>query len=89
MICANLILIQICPDGALMQASKKGNLLTHMKPSVNPPKEIDDPEDLKPEDWVDEPKMDDPNASKPGAFRQIHHQHSQTFEFTNSRPCDS
>lgn len=35
------------------------------KPSVNPPKEIDDPADVKPEDWVDEAKMDDPEASKP------------------------
>eukprot|EP01051_Picozoa_sp_SAG22_P003375 SAG22_NODE_163_length_16829_cov_9.946204_11_plen_560_part_00 len=42
-----------------------GNLLETMEPSVNPPKQIDDPEDFKPEDWVDEPQMDDPEASKP------------------------
>ena len=36
-----------------------------MMPSVNPPKEIDDPEDKKPADWVDEAKIDDPDASKP------------------------
>eukprot|EP00747_Dinoflagellata_sp_TGD_P114733 gnl/TRDRNA2_/TRDRNA2_171993_c3_seq10.p1 gnl/TRDRNA2_/TRDRNA2_171993_c3~~gnl/TRDRNA2_/TRDRNA2_171993_c3_seq10.p1 ORF type:complete len:396 (+),score=124.03 gnl/TRDRNA2_/TRDRNA2_171993_c3_seq10:384-1571(+) len=42
-----------------------GNLLTSMTPSINPPKEIDDPEDSKPSDWVDEAKIDDPEASKP------------------------
>jgi len=47
------------------KSSKKGSLLTHMKPSINPPKEVDDPEDFKPLDWVDEEKMDDPNAVKP------------------------
>jgi|EP01047_Picozoa_sp_COSAG01_P036379 hypothetical protein len=36
-----------------------------MTPSVNPPKQIDDPTDSKPEDWVDEAKIDDPEASKP------------------------
>lgn len=44
---------------------KKGNLLTDMEPPVNPPKEIDDPEDKKPDDWVDEAKVDDPDATKP------------------------
>jgi len=34
-------------------------------PNVNPPKEVDDPEDSKPADWIDSPKMDDPEASKP------------------------
>ena len=46
---------------------KSASLLsdTDFKPPVNPPKEIDDPEDKKPEDWIDEPKMDEPGASKP------------------------
>jgi len=35
------------------------------KPSINPPKEVDDPTDAKPEDWVDEPKMEEPGAAKP------------------------
>lgn len=52
----------------------EGNLLEDMKPSVNPPKEIDDPNDKKPSDvsykkayiqWVDEEMMDDPDAVKP------------------------
>jgi len=42
-----------------------GSLLTSMQPPVNPPKEIDDPEDSKPADWVDEAKIDDPAAFKP------------------------
>eukprot|EP01039_Chlorochromonas_danica_P007912 gene7912-8729_t len=42
-----------------------GNLLTHMAPSVNPPKEIDDPTDHKPADWVDEETIIDEQATKP------------------------
>eukprot|EP00607_Mallomonas_marina_P008730 CAMPEP_0182416664 /NCGR_PEP_ID=MMETSP1167-20130531/1043_1 /TAXON_ID=2988 /ORGANISM="Mallomonas Sp, Strain CCMP3275" /LENGTH=551 /DNA_ID=CAMNT_0024589661 /DNA_START=65 /DNA_END=1720 /DNA_ORIENTATION=- len=44
---------------------KSGNLLTHMSPPINPPREIDDPTDSKPESWVDEAKIPDPLASKP------------------------
>jgi calnexin len=44
---------------------KSGTLLENFEPSVNPPKQIDDPEDKKPADWVDEAKIPDPNASKP------------------------
>lgn len=44
---------------------KKGSLLTHMAPPVNPPAEIDDPSDTKPIDWVDNDRMPDPNAVKP------------------------
>ncbi|KAI8908921.1 putative calcium-binding protein precursor cnx1 [Gorgonomyces haynaldii] len=43
----------------------KGSLLEDFDPSVNPPKEIDDPNDKKPEDWVDEAKIRDPEAKKP------------------------
>lgn len=35
-------------------------------PPVNPPKEIDDPEDSKPADWVDTKKIADPKAVKVG-----------------------
>ncbi|TPX31722.1 hypothetical protein SmJEL517_g04993 [Synchytrium microbalum] len=44
---------------------KTGSLLEDFTPSVNPPKEIDDPEDKKPADWIDEPKIADPDATKP------------------------
>lgn len=47
------------------KSSKKGNLLTHMTPSIIPPKEIDDPLDKKPTTWVDNPKIEDKSASKP------------------------
>ena len=36
--------------------ARSGSLLHDVKPSVNPPKEIDDPTDVKPEDWVEEAK---------------------------------
>jgi hypothetical protein len=42
-----------------------GSLLEDFEPPVNPPKEIDDPEDTKPADWVDEAKISDPDATKP------------------------
>ncbi|GAA5876376.1 hypothetical protein JCM1840_006006 [Sporobolomyces johnsonii] len=44
---------------------KTGSLLEDFSPAVNPPKEIDDPEDKKPEDWVENPKIADPDAKKP------------------------
>ncbi|KXS11895.1 Calreticulin-domain-containing protein [Gonapodya prolifera JEL478] len=46
-------------------SEKKGSLLEDFTPSVNPPKEIDDPEDKKPSDWVDEAEIVDPKATKP------------------------
>lgn len=47
------------------ESVRQGNLLTDFVPSVNPPKEIDDPTDIKPADWVDEEMIDDPEAKKP------------------------
>lgn len=41
------------------EAEKNGTLLEDFEPSVNPPKEIDDPKDTKPEDWVDTAKIPD------------------------------
>ena len=38
------------------EEKKAGSLFEDFKPSINPPKEIDDPEDTKPEDWIDEAK---------------------------------
>ncbi|KIJ66437.1 hypothetical protein HYDPIDRAFT_86316 [Hydnomerulius pinastri MD-312] len=49
-------------NGATQRA---GSLLEDFTPAVNPPKEIDDPEDKKPEDWVDTKKIADPDAVKP------------------------
>ena len=42
---------EILIDGA---TEAKGSLLEDFVPAVNPPREIDDPSDVKPEDWVDE-----------------------------------
>lgn len=66
----HLYTLIINPDNSVeMQidgvTKNSGSLLTTMKPPVNPPKEIDDPEDKKPDDWVDEAKIDDPASSKP------------------------
>ncbi|CAG8575429.1 2656_t:CDS:10 [Paraglomus brasilianum] len=47
------------------KVEKAGNLLESFSPPVNPPKDIDDPDDKKPDDWVDNPKMPDPDATKP------------------------
>jgi len=47
------------------KTAKAGNLLEDFRPAVNPPKEIDDPEDKKPADWVDVAKIPDPEATKP------------------------
>lgn len=42
-----------------------GSLLNDMTPSINPPKEIVDPNDIKPESWDDREKIADPDAVKP------------------------
>ena len=34
----------------------KGNLLEDLTPPINPPKEIDDPDDKKPSNWDDREK---------------------------------
>jgi len=47
------------------KSEASGKLLEDFEPSVNPPKEIPDPDDHKPDDWVDEAKIPDPDASKP------------------------
>ncbi|EGO53734.1 hypothetical protein NEUTE1DRAFT_74601 [Neurospora tetrasperma FGSC 2508] len=56
----NTFLIQ--QDG---ETVKEGSLLEDFVPSVNPEKEIDDPNDTKPEDWVDQARIPDPDAKKP------------------------
>ncbi|KAM3967988.1 calnexin 99A [Aphomia sociella] len=42
-----------------------GSLLEDFTPPVNPPEEIDDPNDNKPDDWDEREKIVDPTASKP------------------------
>ncbi|XP_046355131.1 calnexin-like isoform X1 [Haliotis rufescens] len=43
----------------------QGSLLEDVSPPVNPPKEIEDPNDKKPADWDEREKIPDPDASKP------------------------
>ncbi|XP_044129194.1 calnexin-like [Bufo gargarizans] len=43
----------------------RGSLLNDVNPTVNPPSEIEDPDDRKPEDWDERPKIPDPDAVKP------------------------
>lgn len=47
------------------ESVNKGSLLEDMTPPVNPPKEIEDPDDKKPEDWDEREKIPDPDAEKP------------------------
>lgn len=42
-----------------------GSLLDDFVPPVNPPLEIEDPDDKQPEDWDDKEKIPDPLAEKP------------------------
>ncbi|CAH2092377.1 unnamed protein product [Euphydryas editha] len=42
-----------------------GSLLEDFTPPVNPPEEIDDPDDRKPDDWDEREKIVDPTATKP------------------------
>ncbi|XP_052737908.1 calnexin isoform X2 [Bicyclus anynana] len=42
-----------------------GSLLEDFTPPVNPPQEIEDPDDKKPSDWDEREKIVDPTATKP------------------------
>lgn len=66
----HLFTLVVRPDNSyevfVDQASvNSGNLLEDVTPAVNPPKEIDDPNDKKPEDWDEREKIPDPDAEKP------------------------
>jgi calnexin len=47
------------------ETAKEGSLLTDFTPPVNLPKEIDDPNDVKPIDWADDETIPDPDARNP------------------------
>lgn len=53
---------QVFIDSVLVN---KGSLLTDMTPPVNPPEEIEDPNDRKPADWDERERIPDVTASKP------------------------
>lgn len=43
----------------------QGSLLEDVTPPINPPREIDDPNDTKPDEWDDRARIPDPSAVKP------------------------
>lgn len=53
---------EILVDSAVVN---QGNLLEDFNPPVNPPAEIEDPEDKKPSEWDEREKIVDPDAKKP------------------------
>ncbi|XP_062571665.1 calnexin-like isoform X2 [Saccostrea cucullata] len=53
---------EVSVDGTVVN---EGSLLEDFSPPVNPPKEIDDPNDKKPADWDEREKIADPDAEKP------------------------
>ncbi|XP_078509659.1 calnexin isoform X1 [Lissotriton helveticus] len=67
---AHLYTLVLNPDNSFeilidQTVVNRGNLLNDMTPPINPPKEIEDPEDQKPEDWDERAKIPDPDAVKP------------------------
>ncbi|XP_064481946.1 calnexin-like [Ornithodoros turicata] len=67
---AHLFTLILKPDNTFeilvdRRSEFKGSLLEDFNPPVNPPAEIEDPDDRKPEDWDEREKVPDPNASKP------------------------
>ncbi|KAI0559883.1 Calnexin [Gracilaria domingensis] len=66
----HLYTLSVTKDGSFKvlidgDVKKEGTLSDSFDPPVQPPKEIDDPEDKKPGDWVDKAKIPDPDATKP------------------------
>lgn len=66
----HLFTLHVHPDNTFTmkldhKVINEGNLLDDFTPSVNPPHEIDDPEDKKPSDWDEREKIPDPEARKP------------------------
>ena len=48
-----------------ISSQMNGNILVDMTPPIQPPEEIDDPDDEKAQDWDDRDRIQDPEASKP------------------------
>lgn len=66
----HLYTVAVLSDGTFKvmidgEVKKEGSLSDSFEPPVQPPKEIDDPDDKKPSDWVDAAKIPDPEATKP------------------------
>uniref|UniRef100_A0A224YSV3 Calnexin n=1 Tax=Rhipicephalus zambeziensis TaxID=60191 RepID=A0A224YSV3_9ACAR len=66
----HLFTLVLSPDNKFeilvdQRSEAKGSLLEDFEPAVNPPKEVEDPNDKRPEDWDEREKVPDPNAVKP------------------------
>ncbi|EDO49786.1 predicted protein, partial [Nematostella vectensis] len=66
----HLFTLVVRPDNTFevfidQESVNKGSLLEDMTPPVNPPAEIEDPDDKRPEDWDEREKIPDPDAEKP------------------------
>ncbi|XP_075544785.1 calmegin-like isoform X1 [Dermacentor variabilis] len=66
----HLFTLVLSPDNRFeilvdQRSEVKGSLLEDFEPPVNPPKEVEDPNDKRPEDWDEREKVPDPNAVKP------------------------
>lgn len=67
---SHLYTLIIEPDNSFeilvdQKSVSSGSLLEDFTPPVNPPAEIEDPDDHKPDDWDDRKKIADPDAVKP------------------------
>merc|ERR1712096_141341 len=67
---AHLYTLVVNPDNSFavyvdQQEVQSGDLLNDMTPPVNPPKQIEDPDDVKPENWDERETIPDPEATKP------------------------
>lgn len=54
---------------------KSGSLLSDFSPAVNPPRKIDDPEDIKPADWSEEKEIEDMDAKEPADWDKYTHEY--------------
>lgn len=66
----HLFTLYVTPDNRFelqvdQQNVFRGSLLDDMNPPINPPAEIDDPNDIKPADWDEREKIPDSTAKKP------------------------
>ena len=71
----HLFTLHVHPDNTFTvkldhKVINEGNLLDDFTPPVNPPHEIDDPEDRKPADWDEREKIPDPEARKPDDWNE-------------------
>ena len=48
-----------------MVNQRNGSLASSLEPPLEPPKEINDPDDVQPDEWVTQEQIPDPNAVKP------------------------